>query len=138
MAQIDNLLKIRAQLQKCYSKDFKLKDLAITSVEQQFLEKLYAVLNDCITESDFTAEELSKKIFMSRMQLHRKLKALTDLSTTEFITKERLKLAETLLKDSDTNISEIAYEVGFNSPSYFTKCFKKHYQKTPESYRLSQ
>lgn len=138
MAQIENLLKIRAQLQNRYSKDFKLKDLAVTSVEQQFLEKLYAVLNEFISESDFTAEQLSKKLFMSRMQLHRKLKALTGLSTTEFMTKERLKLALPLLKVSDTNISEIGYEVGFNSPSYFSKCFKKHYNTTPEAYRSAQ
>jgi DNA-binding response OmpR family regulator len=138
MVQIENLLKIRAQLQKRYSKDFKLKDLAVTSVEQQFLEKLYAVLNQFISEGDFSAEILSEKLLMSRMQLHRKLKALTGVSTTEFITKERLKLALSLLKKSDSTISEIAYEIGFNSPSYFSTCFKKHYNTTPEAYRLSQ
>ncbi|HAT65312.1 MAG TPA: hybrid sensor histidine kinase/response regulator, partial [Flavobacteriaceae bacterium] len=138
MAQIENLLKIRAQLQKRYSKDFKLKELALTNVEQQFLEKLYAVLNEFISKSDFTAEQLSKKLFMSRMQLHRKLKALTGLSTSEFITTERLKLALPLLKNSNTTISEIAYEVGFNSPSYFSTCFKKYYHTTPDEYRSSQ
>ncbi len=138
MVQIKNLLKIRAQLQKRYSKDFKLKDLAVTSVEQQFLEKLYAVLNEFISKSDFTAEQLSKKLLLSRMQLHRKLKALTGLSTTEFITTERLKLALPLLKQSDTTISEIAYEVGFNSPSYFSTCFKKYYHTSPDEYRSSQ
>ena len=138
VVQIENLLKIRAQLQKRYSKDIKLKDLAVTSVEQQFLEKLYVVLNEFICESDFTAAQLSKKLLMSRMQLHRKLKALTGLSTTEFMTKERLKLAEPLLRVSDVNISEIAYEVGFNSPSYFSTCFKKHYNTTPEAYRSAQ
>lgn len=138
MAQIENLLKIRAQLQKRYSKDFKLKDLAVTSVEQQFLEKLYIVLNENISKSEFSAEMLSKKMLMSRMQLHRKMKALTGLSTTEFITKERLKLSLPLLKKSDASISEITYEVGFNSPSYFSTCFKKHYNTSPDEYRSSQ
>ena len=138
LVQIENLLKIRAQLQKRYSKDFKLKDLAVTKTEQQFLEKLYAVLNEFISGSDFNAETLSNKLHMSRMQLHRKLKAITGLSTTEFITKERLKLTLPLLKKSDATISEIAYQVGFNSPSYFSTCFKKHYNTPPDEYRSSQ
>ena len=75
---------------------------------------------------------------MSRMQLHRKLKALTGLSTTEFITKERLTLSLPLLEKSDATIAEIAYQTGFNSPSYFSTCFKKHYNSTPEAYRSSQ
>ena len=138
LVQIENLLKIRAQLQKRYSKDFKLKDLAVTKTEQQFLEKLYTVLNEFISTSDFNAEILSNKLYMSRMQLHRKLKAITGLSTTEFITKERLKLTLPLLKKSDATISEIAYQVGFNSPSYFSTCFKKHYNTSPDEYRSSQ
>ncbi len=138
LVQIENLLNIRAQLQKRYSKDFKLKDLAVSNTEQQFLEKLYTVLNEFISASDFNAETLSNKLHMSRMQLHRKLKAITGLSTTEFITKERLKLTLPLLKKSDATISEIAYQVGFNSPSYFSTCFKKHYNTSPDEYRSSQ
>lgn len=137
-AQIENLLKLRDQLHKHYSKGFKLKDLKITSTEQQFLKKLYDVLNQYISENNFKAETLSEKMHMSRMQLHRKLKGLTGLSTTEFITKERLRLSTTLLKKSDATISQIAYQVGFNSPSYFSTCFKKYYNSTPEEYRLSQ
>lgn len=138
LVQIENLLNIRSQLQKRYSKDFKLKDLAVTSIEQQFLEKLNSILNEFISDNNFSAEILSKKLLMSRMQLHRKLKALTGLTTSEFITKERLKLALHLLKSSDANISEIAYEIGFNSPSYFSTCFKKQYNSTPDEYRSSQ
>jgi YesN/AraC family two-component response regulator len=137
LVQIENLLNIRSQLQKRYSKDFKLKDLAVSNTEQQFLEKLNSILNEFISDNSFSAEIMSKKLLMSRMQLHRKLKALTGLSTTEFITKERLKLALPLLKKSDATISEIAYQVGFNSPSYFSTCFKKHYNTSPDEYRSS-
>lgn len=138
LIQIENLLNMRAQLQKRYSKDFKLKDLAVSNTEQQFLEKLNNILNEFISDNSFNAEIMSKKLFMSRMQLHRKLKALTGLSTTEFITQERLKLTLPLLKKSDTTISEIAYQVGFNSPSYFSTCFKKYYNSSPDEYRSSQ
>lgn len=72
------------------------------------------------------------------MQLHRKLKAITGFSTTEFIRNERLKLAVNLLKDSDLNISEIAYQVGFNTPSYFIKCFKDVYKSTPSEFTSNQ
>ncbi|TBN06704.1 hybrid sensor histidine kinase/response regulator [Hyunsoonleella flava] len=138
LVQIESLLNIRQQLQKKYSQNYKLKELAVANTEQQFLEKLYQVLNNSITENSCSAEFLSKKMLMSRMQLHRKLKALTGLSTTEFITKERLTLSLPLLRKSDVTIAEIAYQTGFNSPSYFSTCFKKHYNTTPEAYRASQ
>jgi AraC-like DNA-binding protein len=73
-------------------------------------------------------------MFMSRTQLHRKLKAITEMSTSEFIRSQRLKLAIRLLEDSDASISEIAYQVGFNTPSYFSKCFKEVYNCTPNEY----
>ena len=71
---------------------------------------------------------------MSRTQLHRKLKAITGMSASEFIRSQRLKLAIGLLKESDATISEIAYQVGFNSSSYFSKCFKEVYSCTPNEY----
>ena len=71
---------------------------------------------------------------MSRMQLHRKLTAITGLSTTEFIRSQRLKQAIRILKNSDATVNEVAYTVGFNTPSYFIKCFKETYGKTPVEY----
>jgi AraC-like DNA-binding protein len=72
------------------------------------------------------------------MQLHRKLKALTGLSASEFILSQRLKLATQLLKESDINISQVGYSVGFNDPAYFSKCFKKIYHCTPSEYAKNQ
>jgi len=71
---------------------------------------------------------------MSRMQLHRKLKALTGLSASEFIRSQRLKLAAQILKSSDINISEVGYSVGFNDHAYFSKCFKEAYNCTPSEF----
>ena len=129
--KVNNLIQLRLKLQQRFSQSLELKDITVTTVEQLFLNKLKEVLNDNITNSIFSSEVFSKKMLMSRMQLHRKLKALTGLSTTEFIRSERLKLAKQLLQTSDLSISEIGYQVGFNTPSYFIKCFKKTYNITP-------
>ncbi|MFD2566672.1 helix-turn-helix domain-containing protein [Pseudotenacibaculum haliotis] len=112
----------------------KVKDLDISSTEKQFLDKVQKVLNKRLTDSSFSADEFSHALGMSRMQLHRKLKSLTDMSTSEFIRIHRLKLAAELLKKSDTNISQVSYSVGFNDPAYFSKCFKELFLCTPSEY----
>ncbi|WMI65587.1 two-component regulator propeller domain-containing protein [Aestuariibaculum sp. YM273] len=132
--KIQNLIESRRKLQQRYNQNFKLTEIAVTSTEQQFFNKVKEVLDQNITDSQFNSADFSKKMLMSRMQLHRKLKALTGLTTTEFIRSERLKLAEKLLKSSDLTVSEIAFQVGFNTPSYFIKCFKEQYKKTPTEY----
>ena len=92
------------------------------------------VLDKHLSESNFNVEQFSKEMGMSRMQLHRKLKALTGQTTTEFIRSQRLKLAASLLQKSDVNISEIGYQVGFNDHSYFTKCFRETYGTSPSEF----
>ncbi|MBP0905224.1 two-component regulator propeller domain-containing protein [Mariniflexile gromovii] len=134
--RVEKLIELRQQLQQRYSNALELNDIKTTSVDQLFLKKLKEVLNKNITNSDFNSELLSKNMLMSRMQLHRKLKALTGLSTTQLIRNERLKIAISLLKQSDLTISEIAYQIGFNTPSYFVKNFKDVYHCTPSEYLL--
>ncbi|GAA0747040.1 two-component regulator propeller domain-containing protein [Gaetbulibacter jejuensis] len=136
--RVEKLIELRQKLQSRYSAHFELSSISTTPVDQQFLTKLKTILNDYIIDSSFNSNVLSKKMAMSRMQLHRKLKAITGFSTTEFIRNERLKLAVNLLKDSDLNISEIAYQVGFNTPSYFIKCFKDVYKSTPSEFTSNQ
>ncbi|MCB0445079.1 MAG: response regulator [Gelidibacter sp.] len=132
--RVEKLIELRQKLQQRYSSTFELKDIANTPTDQQFLTKLKIVLNEHIINTSFSSSDLAKKMLMSRMQLHRKLKAIAGLSTTEFIRNERLKLATHLLKSSDLTVSEIAYQVGFNTPSYFIKCFKEIYKITPSEY----
>jgi len=134
--KVKNIIESRERIRERYSQELVLvpKDLAITSVDETFLEKIKEVLHEQITFSTFSSEEFSKAVGMSRMQLHRKLKALTGLSTSEFIRSQRLILATDLLKRSDANISEIGYTVGFSDPSYFSKCFKETYHCTPTEY----
>ncbi|MCF7561725.1 response regulator [Sabulilitoribacter multivorans] len=135
--RIANLITLRKALQSRYSQEIihKPKDIAITSLDEVFLNKIENILIKNLVNETFDAKSFSKNMLMSRMQLHRKLKALTGLSTTEFLRSQRLKLAVSLLKKSDHTISEIAYQVGFSSPSYFIKCFKENYACTPNAYR---
>ncbi len=133
---VNNLLESRRKLQERFSQEIILlpKDIATNSIEEKFLENLQAVMDDKLIESDFSTEDFAQSLGMSRMQLHRKLKALTGLSATEFIRSQRLKLAAQLLKKSDINVSQVGYSVGFNNHSYFTKCFKEQYGLAPSEY----
>lgn len=132
---VEKLIENRRQLQKHFSKTLSINpELAMTSTESDFLKRLQSVLDKHITDSEFTSDSFGKLMLMSRTQLHRKLKAITGMSASEFIRSQRLKLAIVLLKESDASISEIAYQVGFNTPSYFGKCFKDVYGFTPNEY----
>ena len=135
-SKMDNLIALRKKLRSRYSQEviLKPKDIAITSVDEQFLERVQKVLDQKLVDSSFTIDAFSEAVHMSRMQLHRKLKALTGLSASEFIRSQRLKLATGILKKSDINISEIGYRVGFNDPAYFAKCFKEAYNCTPSQF----
>ncbi len=134
--KVSNLLSIRKKLQLRYSQEVFLttKEIAVTPVDENFLNRVQKVLDTQLVESSFNIEEFSKAIGMSRMQLHRKIKALTGLTSSEFVRSQRLKLAAQLLKSSDTNVSQVGYAVGFNDHSYFTKCFKEMYKCTPSEY----
>lgn len=134
--RVHKLIESRKKLRDRYSQEvvLKPKDIAITNLDEQFLERVQEVLELKLTESDFNVQEFSDAVGMSRMQLHRKLKALTGLSASEFVRSQRLKLAASLLIKSDANVSQIGYEVGFNDPSYFTKCFKEAYGVSPSEY----
>lgn len=131
-----NLLESRRKLQERFSQEIILtpKDISISSYDERFLESLQSVLDDHLVASDFNSTNFAKALGMSRMQLHRKLKALTGQTTTEFIRSQRLKLAASLLQKSDANISEIGYKVGFNDHSYFTRCFRETYGTSPSEF----
>jgi YesN/AraC family two-component response regulator len=140
LARIEKLIELRSQLRIRYSNrtSFSPKDIAITSTDERFLKKIQEIVDNDLSDSDFTVDEFSKKLGMSRMQLHRKLTALTGLSTTAYIRDQRLRMAIQRLEKSDDTISEIAYAVGFSSPSYFIKTFKETYSMTPSEYQESK
>lgn len=139
LLRVEKLIESRKKLQQRYSQEVILrpKDIAITPIDEQFLERMQKVMDVKLVESSFSIEDFSKAVGMSRMQLHRKLKALTGLSASEFIRSQRLKLAAQLLKKSEINVSQVGYSVGFNDHAYFSKCFREMYHTTPSAYAKS-
>jgi len=109
----------------------------INSADKRFLLQVEEIIATKILDPTFSAVTFAESVHLSRMQLHRKLKKITQLSTSEFIKTERLKVAEKLLLSSESSISEIAYHCGFKDTSYFSKQFKSVYKKSPSSYRNS-
>ncbi len=138
-SRVENLIATRKILRNRYSQEMmlKAKDIALTPTDALFFERVQKVLDEQLSDVDFSAATFCKAIGMSRMQLHRKLMAFTGLSTSAFIRSQRLKQAVHILKTSDATINEVAYSVGFNTPSYFIKCFKETYKKTPSEYLKS-
>lgn len=134
--RVKNLVESRKLLRQRYSQEvvLKPKDISISRIDEKFIGKVQAILDAHLTDSDFSVEEFSNLLGMSRMQVHRKLKALTGLTASEFVRSQRLQLATSLLKESDITISEVCYQVGFNNPSYFTKCFKDAFGCLPSEY----
>lgn len=134
--RVKKLVELRAQLRKRYSQELilKPKEVAVTSADEKFMYRVQELLDDKLTDSDFNAQVFSEEIGMSRMQLHRKLKALVGQTTSELIRYQRLQLAAQMLKSQGINMSEVGYVVGFNDPSYFSKCFKEHFGKSPSAY----
>lgn len=137
--RIANLVAIRRSLRNRYSQELVLKpkDISISPGDEMFLDKMQHILDEHLSNPEFNSEVFSKKAKMSRMQLHRKLLAYTGLSTSAFIRSQRLKQALQILKTSDLTINEVAYTVGFNTPTYFMKCFKETFDKTPSEYLKS-
>lgn len=135
-SRVENLITTRRALRERYSQEMvlKAKDIALTPTDSLFFNRVQKVLDEQLSNPDFSAEVFCKAMGMSRMQLHRKLMAFTGLSTSAFIRSQRLKQAVHILKTSDATVNEVAYTVGFNTPSYFIKCFKEAYKTTPSEY----
>jgi signal transduction histidine kinase/DNA-binding response OmpR family regulator/ligand-binding sensor domain-containing protein len=134
--RVKNLIEQRVKLRKRFFKEIVLgsQEIRIDSPDEQFIKRLFNICQQHIAEADFNVDILGKEAGMSRSQLHRKLKGLTDQSATEFIKTLRLRRAALLIMESHENISKIAYEVGFNNLSYFNKSFKELFGQTPSDF----
>lgn len=135
--RVKNLIKIRRQLREKYQSQMLVKpaDVVVPSIQKVFLDKLTSIIEKNISNDNFSVEILCDEIGMSRAQLHRKIKALTNQSASEFIRNFRLQRASELLKQNAGNIAEISYQVGFNSQAYFTKMFQELYGQTPLEFK---
>jgi len=112
----------------------KFSDSGITSMDKKFMEKAIEIVKQHMSDSEFSVEEFGINVGMSRSQLHRKLRALVGQSASEFIRTLRLNVASELLASKTGNVAEIAFEVGFNNLSWFSKCFKQQFGVLPSEY----
>jgi signal transduction histidine kinase/DNA-binding response OmpR family regulator/streptogramin lyase len=131
-----NLIKSRRQLRERFSREIMLKpqDIAITPMDEVFLQKVQTVVNEHIDDENFTVEMLGHEVGMSRSQIHRKLRALISQSASRFIRSMRLQRAVELMKKRAATITEIAYMTGFHSQAYFTTCFQEQFGCSPKEY----
>ncbi|CAM9587163.1 unnamed protein product, partial [Discosporangium mesarthrocarpum] len=138
--QVENLLDNRRRLQQHYLNKNGLQNTSFTLVKQntaedKFLQKVRKLIEEKIGVQTYSVDELAKELHLSTSQLYRKMMALTGQSTSKFFRSVQLKKAITLLQQSDFNISEIAYQSGFNEPAYFSRVFTAEYGLSPSQYR---
>lgn len=134
--RVRNLIESRKKLREHFSREIRLssRSVSLSTADEQFMQRVMQVIEEHMADTAFGVEDFSRRMGMSRTQLFRKLKALTDHSPSDFVRIIRLKRGADLLTQRTGNIAEVAYQVGFNEPSYFTKCFHKQFGQTPSEY----
>ena len=136
LLKINTLLQNRERLKNIYSKKFSLESLGIevVSSDERFMARINEIIQNNFSNQELDIDFIANELGMSRTNLYRKVKSLTNLSTIDLIINIRLLTAKRMLLESDLSIAETAYETGFNSPAYFTTSFKKQYGITPKEY----
>ncbi|MCO6025650.1 substrate-binding domain-containing protein [Prevotella cerevisiae] len=137
LARIKNLLSSRILLRELFSgsKEETEKEYKLRNPDQQFVEQLRIIIKDMMGDSGLKVEQIAEKLGLSRVQLYRKVKALTGSTLVDLLRSARLEEGKHLLETTNKTISEIAYMVGFTAPSYFTTCFKEKYGYSPNETR---
>lgn len=133
---IKNLLESRVRLKNKFTQQpfADVNTLTTNTQDKKFVEKLISIIEDRLTDPQLSVEELSREMAMSRSSLHKKLKAMLGYVPNEFIRLIRLKKAAKMLLSGEHNISEVGYMTGFNSPSYFSRCFIQQFNVTPSEF----
>jgi len=129
---IENREKIKDYFQKNLT--FGERKESVGEIDKSFITKFRKLIEERLIDTDLNVDEIGKSLGLSRVQLYRKIKSLTNYAPNELVRIIRLKASEQLLINSEKSISEIAYDTGFSSPSYFTKCFKEYFNESPTDY----
>jgi len=135
-AQVENLLNSRRILRKKFSEMpfVPLDSVALNKADEQFLANMNKIIGDNISNMDFTINQLAEQLYVSRSGLFSKIKNLLGMTPNDLIQLVRLKKAAELLATNEYKINEICYQIGFNNPSYFTKCFQKQFGVLPKDF----
>lgn len=136
LAQIANLLQNREKLRETFLKHpyIGANSMALTKSDDEFIRKLHAIIHENLDNSEFIVENIAEQFNMSRASFYRKIKGVLNLTPNEYIRAERLKKAAMMLKEKIYKVNEICYMVGFNSPSYFSKCFQQQFGVLPKDF----
>ena len=134
--KIENILSVRQSLKQKYSGEMLLqpRNVMLSSPDERFLQKAIGVVENNISDPDLDIDRFAIEIGVSRMQLYRKLNALTEMTVKEFVRNIRLKRAAQLLVQKRMNVSEVAYAVGFKDLSHFRKCFRQEFNMSASEY----
>lgn len=135
-SRIQNLIVQREKFHRAFPKqlDVKASELNITPLDEKFIQNAVKCVEDNVSKADFSVEDMSRELGISRAHLYKKIIALTGKSPLEFIRTIRLQQAAQLLEKSQLTVAEIAYQVGFNNPKYFARYFKEQYHVLPSAY----
>ena len=136
LARVRNLIDSHRRLKQFFGDRHTLAKEDVCDMDKNFVEKFKSLLDAKLGDSNLNVEDLGKDMGLSRVQLYRKIKSLTNYSPNELLRIARLKKAASLLASSDMTVAEIGYEVGFSSPSYFTKCYKEQFGESPTDFFL--
>lgn len=131
LARVRNLIDSHRRLKQFFGGGQALAKEDVCDMDKDFVEKFKALIDAKMGDSGLNVEDLGKEMGLSRVQLYRKIKSLTNYSPNELLRIARLKRAASLLASSDMTVAEIGYEVGFSSPSYFAKCYKEQFGESP-------
>lgn len=134
LARIHNLIDSHQRLKQFFGDRQTLAKEDICDLDKDFVEKFKALIEKKMGDSELNVEDLGREMGLSRVQLYRKIKSLTNYAPNELLRMSRLKRAASLLASSGMTVAEIAYEVGFTSPSYFTKCYKEQFGESPTEF----
>ena len=131
-----NLIQNREKLRQAFAESpfIAANTMALTKADEEFIKRLNEVIQINYANPEFSMDDMADNLNMSRSNFYRKIKGVLDLSPNEFLRLERLKKAAQLLKEGENRVNEICYMVGFNSPSYFAKCFQKQFGVLPKDF----
>ncbi len=135
LSRLHNLLENRSRLRGLYSDSCSSASAQVDELDRGFINNLYGVVVEKLADSSLTVEYLAERLCLSRVQLYRKTKTLTGYSPNEYVRIIRLKTASDILSKEDRTVAEVAYAVGFTSPSYFAKCYRDYFGDSPKNFR---
>lgn len=135
IAQVKSLIENRKRIKSVFGDGISLSEENVSKTDKDFVAEFKKAISQRLDDSELSVETLGSLFGMSRVQLYRKIKNLTNYTPIEIIRITRLKAAQQLLASSDLTVAEITYQVGFTSPSYFTKCYKEYFGENPNDTR---